>query len=182
MPAGSAADHARSDDAPDHSGGTHSCTCIGECSASATSPSASPLWETLETSAREQIQHFVQRLLEEEVEALLGWAKSERRTEATPAGYRNGYGTPRQLARTSGTITVQRPRGRDLEDRFMSRVLPRFQRRTREVGALLPERYLPLPARALDRGLRACAAWAAPRAGRRAEDRPRRRERAARIA
>jgi len=114
--------------------------------AAASSPhdgaAASPLWETLETYAREHIQQFVQRLLEEEVDALLGRAKSERRTDATPVGYRNGYGRPRQLALTSGTITVQRPRMRDLEERFVSRVLPLFQRRTREVGALLPELYL----------------------------------------
>lgn len=103
---------------------------------------SSPLWETLETYAREQIQHFVQRLLEEEVDALLGRQKSERRTSASPVGYRNGHGKPRQLALTSGTITVRRPRVRDLEERFVSRVLPLFQRRTREVGALLPELYL----------------------------------------
>jgi len=106
------------------------------------SAASSPLWETLETHAREQIQHFVQRLLEEEVDALLGRRKSERRSDATPGGYRNGYGKPRQLALTSGTITVQRPRVRDLDARFVSRVLPLFQRRTREVGALLPELYL----------------------------------------
>jgi transposase-like protein len=106
------------------------------------SAASSPLWTTLESYARGQIQSFVQRLLEEEVEGLLGRRKSERRTPETPVGYRNGYGKPRQLALTSGTITVQRPRVRDLDERFVSRVLPLFQRRTREVGALLPELYL----------------------------------------
>jgi len=103
---------------------------------------SSPVWETLETYAREQIQQFVQRLLEEEVDALLGRTKSERRTDGTPIGYRNGYGKPRQLGLTSGTITVQRPRVRDVEERFVSRLLPLFQRRSREVGVLLPELYL----------------------------------------
>jgi putative transposase len=103
---------------------------------------SSPLWETLESYARQEIQRFVQRLLEEEVDALLGRQKSERRRPGTPVGYRNGYGQPRQLALSSGTITVQRPRVRDLEERFVSRVLPLFRRRTREVGALLPELYL----------------------------------------
>jgi len=37
---------------------------------------------------------------------------------------------------------VQRPRVRDLDERFVSRVLPLFRRRTREVGLLLPELYL----------------------------------------
>jgi putative transposase len=106
------------------------------------SAASSPLWETLETYAREHIQQFVQRLLEEEVDALLGRKKRERRSAATPVGYRNGYGKPRQLALTSGTITVQRPRVRDLDERFVSRVLPLFKRRTQDVGALLPELYL----------------------------------------
>ena len=42
----------------------------------------------------------------------------------------------------NGTITVRRPRVRDLEERFVSRLLPLFQRRTPEVAALLPEHYL----------------------------------------
>lgn len=107
----------------------------------ASRPTASPLWETLETYARGEIQGFLQRVLEEEVAALLGRKKSARRRPET-AGYRSGHGRPRQLALTSGTITLRRPRVRDLDERFVSRVLPLFQRRTREVGALLPELYL----------------------------------------
>lgn len=102
----------------------------------------SPIWHTLETYARGEIQQFVQRLLEEEVEALLGRKKSERRTGASPTGYRNGHARPRQLALSSGTITIARPRVRDLEARFRSRLLPLVKRRTEEVGALLPELYL----------------------------------------
>jgi transposase-like protein len=106
----------------------------------------SPLWATLETYARTHIQAFVQRLLEEEVEAVVGRAKSERRAPDAPPDtapvYRNGHGKPRQLALTNGTITVRRPRVRNLDARFESRVLPLFKRRTREVGALLPELYL----------------------------------------
>ena len=41
----------------------------------------------------------------------------------------------------NGTITLQRPRVRGLDDRFVSRILPLFQRRTPEVAALLPELY-----------------------------------------
>ena len=57
-------------------------------------------------------------------------------------GYRNGYGKPRRLAMSSGTITLRRPRVRGVEERFESRVLPLFARRTKELGALLPELYL----------------------------------------
>lgn len=100
-------------------------------------------WERLEAWAREKIQSFIQALLEEEVATLLGRRKSERRVvvDARP-GYRNGYGKPRRLSLTSGTITVRRPRLRGLEERFESRLLPFFKRRTREVGDLLPTLYL----------------------------------------
>src|SRR6185312_3368866 len=56
------------------------------------SSASGPVWETLEQYARGEIQQFVQRLLEEEVEELLGRAKSERRGPETPRGLRNGYG------------------------------------------------------------------------------------------
>lgn len=41
-----------------------------------------------------------------------------------------------------GTIEVRRPRVRGVEERFESRILPLFARRTREVSELLPELYL----------------------------------------
>jgi putative transposase len=101
------------------------------------------IWESLEAMARERIQEFIQRLLEEEVTALIGRSKSERREGVdTPAVYRNGYGKPRKLAMMSGTIEVRRPRVRGLEQRFESRILPLFQRRTQQVGELLPQLYL----------------------------------------
>src|SRR5689334_18883316 len=42
----------------------------------------------------------------------------------------------------TGTVTVRRPRVRGLEERFESRVLPLFKRRTEAVAGLLPELYL----------------------------------------
>ncbi len=102
-----------------------------------------PAWDTLETFARTHVQGFIQQLLEDEMTAFLGRPKSARRTPLdAPAGSRNGYGKPRRLALMNGTITVRRPRVRDLEERFVSRLLPLFQRRTPEVSALLPELYL----------------------------------------
>ena len=97
----------------------------------------------LEAWVRMRVQGFVQEVLEEEVEVLLGRARSERRAavDALP-GWRNGYGKPRRMSLMAGTISVRRPRVRGLEERFESRVLPLFSRRTKEVGALLPELYL----------------------------------------
>jgi len=97
----------------------------------------------LEVWTRAKIQESLQAVLEEEVTELLGRVKSARRAAVDAAtGYRNGYGKPRRLALTNGTITVRRPRVRGLEERFESRVVPLFKRRTEEVGALLPELYL----------------------------------------
>jgi putative transposase len=100
-------------------------------------------WEGLEGFVRDHVQRFIQGLLEEEVTALLERPKSARRRGAEgPSGYRNGYGKPRRVSLTSGTITVRRPRVRGLEEQFESRVLPLFKRRTQEVGELLPDLYL----------------------------------------
>jgi transposase-like protein len=46
------------------------------------------------------------------------------------------------MALTAGTITVRRPRMRNLAERFESRVLPLFKRRTAELGTMLPQLYL----------------------------------------
>lgn len=106
-------------------------------------PESMPTLDTLEEWVREKIQNLVQGVLEEEVTELLGRTRYERRqaVDSSPA-YRNGHGKTRRLSLTCGTIEVKRPRVRGLEERFESRLLPLFQRRTKEVGELLPELYL----------------------------------------
>jgi len=105
--------------------------------------SSTPTWEALEGFVRTKAQELIQEILEEEVTELLGRKKSERKAEVDGVeGYRNGHGKPRHLVTSIGSITVRRPRVRGLEERFESRVLPLFARRTKEVGALLPELYL----------------------------------------
>jgi transposase-like protein len=100
-------------------------------------------WGALEGFTRQKIQGWVQALLEEEVTELLGRSRSERRGDVdAPSGYRNGYGKRRRLSMQAGTVELRRPRVRGLEERFESRVLPLFERRTKEVGRLLPELYL----------------------------------------
>ena len=97
----------------------------------------------MESFVREKAQELIQQILEQEVTELLGREKSERKAVVDGQdGYRNGHGKPRHLVTSIGTVTVQRPRVRGLEERFESRVLPLFARRTKEVGELLPELYL----------------------------------------
>jgi transposase-like protein len=97
----------------------------------------------IEVYARERIREWMQDLLEQEVTELLGRQKSERKASVVEQpGYRNGYGKPRRFTLSMGTIEVRRPRVRNLEERFASRLLPLFKRQTREVRDLLPELYL----------------------------------------
>ncbi len=100
-------------------------------------------FEELESHARGEIQLWMQRLLEEEVTSVLGRVKGGRKSSVDSApGYRNGFGKVRRFSMSSGTIEVRRPRLRGLEERFESRILPLFRRRTKEVGELLPQLYL----------------------------------------
>jgi putative transposase len=102
-----------------------------------------PAWEGLEAFARQGVQDLLQRVLEEEVEAMLGRRRYVRREGVDAvAGYRNGYGKPRRLSLSVGTITLRRPRVRGLAERFVSQLLPLFKRRTEAVGQLLPRLYL----------------------------------------
>ena len=106
-------------------------------------PESRPEWEHLEEWLRGQMQGLIQELLEQEVAEFLGRARPVRRSESdNDAGYRNGYAPPRRLTMSSGTIRVRRPRVRDTEERFESRLLPLFVHRTREVAGLIPELYL----------------------------------------
>jgi len=97
----------------------------------------------IEAFAREKIREWMQDLLEQEVTELLAREKSERKGSVVEQpGYRNGYGRPRRFTLSMGTVEVRRPRVRNVEERFVSRVLPLFKRQSREVRELLPELYL----------------------------------------
>jgi putative transposase len=99
-------------------------------------------WENLEAWVRGHVQGFIQQVLIEEVSAFLGREKSQRRRPLDERGYRNGYGKPRRLTLSCGTITVQRPRVRDWEARFVSQVVPLFTRKSTTIEALVPQLYL----------------------------------------
>jgi len=108
-----------------------------------TKESTGEFYGCLETYARQHLQVWLQDLLEQEVTDLLGRGKHERKQPGgEQAGDRNGHGKPRRFTFSVGTVEVRRPRVRNLEDRFVSRVLPFFQRQSREVCQLLPDLYL----------------------------------------
>lgn len=98
---------------------------------------------SLEEMVRLEVQGWLQSILEEEVTEFLGRAKSERKKDVDSIpGYRNGHGKPRNLTLSIGTVELRRPRVRGLEERFESRVLPLFERRTPKVAELIPDLYL----------------------------------------
>jgi len=100
-------------------------------------------YEVLEEMVRLKVQEYIQDILEEEVESFLGRKKSERiEVVDGTRGYWNGHGKSKKFSVMNGTITVRRPRVRETEDRFESKIIPFFKRRTKEVGQLLPELYL----------------------------------------
>ena len=89
-----------------------------------------PDWDQLEDWLRGQVQGMVKYMLEGKVAEFLGRLKSARRSDSD-CGYRNGYAAPRKLTLSSGTVRVRRPRVRDTEGQFESRV-----------ADLIPELYL----------------------------------------
>ena len=108
-----------------------------------TTSESRPEWNTLEHWLRGQMQELVQHFLEAELTEFLGRAKSVRRSDSdNDSGYRNGYARPRKLTLSSGTIEVSRPRARNTEEKFASRLLPLFTPRTNEVSELIPQLYL----------------------------------------
>lgn len=102
------------------------------------------VYESLEAMIREKAQGWIQDILEEEVTEFFGRGKSERILQKVDVtcGYRNGLGKPRKLGLMNGTVTIRRPRVRATEERFESKVLPLFAKRTKELNQMLPELYL----------------------------------------
>ena len=100
-------------------------------------------YEELEEYARGKIRDHLQDLLEQEVTEWLGREKNERKGSVMEQpGYRNGYGKPRRFTTRLGTVGVRRPRVRNWDERFVSKVLPLFKRQSQEVRGLIPELYL----------------------------------------
>jgi putative transposase len=125
-----------------------------------------PSFANLEDLLREEVERFMQRLLDQEATEFLGRLKYERAEVEdceSPPPYRNGHGKPRRLTLPIGTIEVRRPRLRNLSDRFESLLLPLFQRRSRVVNSMLPELYLHgLALRDFDMALRGLLGEEAP--------------------
>jgi hypothetical protein len=81
-----------------------------------------PLTEILEDLGRLSVRLLFQTAVEAEVESFLCRARHERRDEDGPAGYRNGYQPPSTVKTTMGPVELQRPKLRDTDELFCSRL------------------------------------------------------------
>lgn len=102
------------------------------------------LRQNIQDLLRRRVLEAVQTVLEEELSEALGTGRYER-SEARQ-GYRNGH-EMRRITTQVGTRELEVPRGRIVEDEgrsreFRSEILPRYQRRTREVDEAILGAYL----------------------------------------
>jgi putative transposase len=113
-------------------------------SPAAPSPFASSDWfDPLEEAVRGQVRVFIERLLEEELDAALGRGRYERGPSSN--GRRHGHRS-RQLVTTFGPLSLSVPRARLRdeagEQEWKSELLPAYKRLSRRAEALIAEVYL----------------------------------------
>jgi transposase-like protein len=92
----------------------------------------------------DKVRRAIEQAVEEELRATLGAGPYERRTER--GGYRNGTKT-RTLTGPTGPVELTLPRGRLAKpgggtEEFRSTVVPRYQRRMREINEAIAGVYL----------------------------------------
>lgn len=95
------------------------------------------LTEVLEEVGRLSLRLVIQSTLEAEVDAFLGRSRYERRTGESPAGSRNGWQPEATIKTTMGPVEIQRPKLRDTDERFCSRLFGKEVTRTNALEALV---------------------------------------------
>jgi putative transposase len=104
--------------------------------------------QTLDELARAGAQRMIAAALEMEVEAYLALYREVRDTAGRAQVVRNGRARARKIALGAGTVEVQAPRVNDKRrvegkrQRFISRILKPYLRRSAKVTELLPVLYL----------------------------------------
>lgn len=99
---------------------------------------------TLDEIAREGARQMLLMALEAEVAAYIGTHRSARDEKDHALVVRNGKARPRPVTMGSGTVEVAAPRVNDRrpDQRFTSRILPPYMRRSPKVAEVLPVLYL----------------------------------------
>jgi transposase-like protein len=97
------------------------------------------VYSLAEQIAREGVREKFQDALEAERDEILGRGRYERLEDCSQIHYRNGYHKSRCLVCGCGSVEVRVPR---LDVPYESAIVPRYNRLTEEMKALLPELYL----------------------------------------
>lgn len=107
-------------------------------------------FDPLEAEIRDRIRGFIESVAEEELERVLSRERYERRPAGSVAtgvvGHRHGH-RKRTLRGTFGEVTVNLPRARLVNgdgttEEWKNATIPAYQRRTRQVDALIASTYL----------------------------------------
>ena len=106
----------------------------------AAKPSSEDFLSTLEVLCRQKIGEVLQAVLEAEVDEFLGRLRGER--NGGRLGYRDGHEDERTITYGSHPIRVRRPRVRQSEEPFSSKVLPPYRRRFEDVDQTLHELWI----------------------------------------
>jgi len=98
----------------------------------------------LDEIARQGALKMLATALEAEVSAYVDTHRGDRDERGHAQVVRNGKGRPRKVTIGSGTLKVQAPRVNDRREgeRFSSRILPPYMRRSPKVAEVLPILYL----------------------------------------
>jgi transposase-like protein len=98
----------------------------------------------LDELAQEGARRMIATALDEEVEAYLARHRGERNEQGHALVVRNGRARARKVTVGSGTIEVSAPRVNDRREgeRFTSKILPPYMRRSPKVTEVLPILYL----------------------------------------
>ena len=109
-----------------------------------------PVTATLDDLAREGARRMIAAALEAEVDEYVGGFLEEVDEDGRRLVVRNGRGRERRLTVGSGTVPIKAPRVNDKRvdeqtgerERFSSRILPAYARRSPKVTDVLPVLYL----------------------------------------
>lgn len=103
-------------------------------------------YRDLDICVKEKIQGMIKTLLEEEIEAYMESRRDKRLADGKSAVVRNGYHRERKFGCLSGTIKAEVPRTRNRcpgdEDKFISKLIPPYMRRSLKIDEAIPLMYL----------------------------------------
>jgi putative transposase len=95
------------------------------------------LASTLEDVARLTVWLMMQTAIEAEVDEFLGRARYQRRDDESRPGSRNGHQPPTAVKTTMGPVELQRPKLRDTDEAFCSRLFGAGVTRTNALESLV---------------------------------------------